>query len=484
MRGGGTPWTACVSAFATMRGTDYALELFEAAQRKGKRAEAPYLAALFPEQRAFVLDPAKRKTALCGRRAGKTEAVAAWLLDGAERKPGETCAYIALSQKQARRILWQTLRRVTGRHQIPITFHEQTLMATLENGSRIWITGCDNQGQADDFRGDRYYRVAIDEAGSFPDWLAYLVNDALNPALMDLDGELAMVGTPGLVPVGFFYERSAGEHPWPTHHWTSLDNPYVPGEKYLNEQRGENGWDTNHPTYVREYLGQWVRDDEARIYPFEPSRNTGTAPPLGERGWLRVLSVDLGYDDPCAFTLSVSLQGHPEVYFERAWTERKLTPAHISGKIQQLRAEQKIHRIVIDEGGLGKSISEGFRNDGIPCEPAEKSKKLAAIHEVRGALLAGTLRIDPQSCRGLRDEWLTVPWNEKRDDHHESFRDDLCDSALYGWRAHRSFYRPEHEAPAVGSPEWHEAERKRQYEKARAEVLKKQRRQGWRGASR
>ncbi|MBM4442553.1 MAG: hypothetical protein FJ027_19215 [Candidatus Rokubacteria bacterium] len=99
-------------------------------------------------------------------------------------------------------------------------------------------------------------------------------------------------------------------------------------------------------------------------------------------------------------------------------------------------------------------IAEDLRKTyGIPCIAAQKSAKQTAIHELRGAMLAGTLLVDPMQCQELIAEWLSVPWNAERDDHDERIRDDLCDAMLYGYRAHRLSYRAEPEPPSPDSPE-------------------------------
>ena len=74
------------------------------------------IAGLHPKQQAFVLDTARRKCALAGRRAGKTWAVAIWLL--LDTRPGELSVFIARTTGHARRILWRTLRRVNDKYQL------------------------------------------------------------------------------------------------------------------------------------------------------------------------------------------------------------------------------------------------------------------------------------------------------------------------------------------------------------------------------
>ena len=423
------------------------------------RGEPEYIRALFEQQRAFVYDKARFRAALCGRRAGKTECVAGWLLDGAERRDGIICPYIALSQKSARRIIWPTLKRVCRRHNVRATFNEQTLEVRLPNGSSVWVTGCDDRSQCENFRGNPYPRVAIDEAGSFPGWLEYLVDDVLTPALMDYRGELALIGTPGLAPLGFFYDITEGERGWTTHRWTCLDNPHVPGAEELKELRSKKRWDDKHPTYVREWLGQWVRDDSVLVYPFDPSKNIGELPEDGGRV-TRVLSVDIGFNDPCAFVIAASREGDPTLYIEKAWRRSGLITPRIAAEIEQAKHRgnidgRPIDFVVADSGGIAKTVVEDLRQSyGVDCKPAKKSDKVSAIHSVRGALIAGTIKIAPLECQQLREEWTLCTWNEDRDDHDERVVDDLCDSSLYNYRAHGLQYEPEEQAPKRGTAEW------------------------------
>lgn len=443
--------------------------------------EPAFIRALFAQQRAFVRDGARFKAALCGRRAGKTECIVAWLLDAARKRAGAIVPYIALSQKNARRIIWPTLHRVCRVHGVNADFNEQTLECRLPNGSRVWVTGCDNKSQCEDFRGNPYPRVAIDEAGSFPEWLEYLVDDVLTPALMDYRGELAMIGSPGLTPLGFFYDVTEGDQAWATHRWTCLDNPHVPGAEELRDLKTRKRWDDNHPTYVREWLGRWVRDESALVYPFDPLKNLGELP-SGEGKVVRVLSVDLGYDpDPCAFVVGASRMGDPTWYGEKAWRRHKYIIPKIAAEIEQAlyngRQEGKpIDRIVVDEGGLGKGIAETLRQSfGIACDAAEKREKQGAIHNFRGAMLAGTAKVAPIACQQLREEWMVCAWNDTRDDHDERCVDDLCDSALYNYRAHNLYYAPEENPPKPGTKEEREQYKAMRLRALRAEQMKRRR---------
>ena len=65
----------------------------------------------FDKQLAFISDPSRFKTAVCSRRAGKTIACAADLLHTAMARPGDV-AYITLSRRNAKRIIWRELLKL------------------------------------------------------------------------------------------------------------------------------------------------------------------------------------------------------------------------------------------------------------------------------------------------------------------------------------------------------------------------------------
>lgn len=435
----------------------------------GWEGEPPYVTGLFREQREFFDAPHKRKAALCGRRAGKTEALAAWLLDAGWRMPNEMSAYIALRRTQARNVLWRTLIRVNQRHNLELRFREtdKQLTVVLPNDHVIWLAGCDDYAEADKFRGARYARIAIDEAQSFGPYLRELVDEVLDPALLDLRGDLALCGTPSPTLAGYFYEITTGagdEEKWPTYHWTSLENVHLPhARKDLEERRQKNGWSETTPFYLREWMGLWVKDIDSLVFPFDAMKNAARA--LPGAGLRYVLGVDLGWHSKTAFCVMAYQPRLPDAWIVRAWKRGRLIPSAVAAHIDQIRHEFPVDRIVVDTGGLGRAIVEDFRAQyGIPAEPAEKRDKLTAAERVRGALLSGTLHVSTQTARELLDEWALLQWREDRKGFDDRFADDLSDACLYAYRACQLQYRPEHEPPRYGSREYYEHEEKKMME--------------------
>jgi hypothetical protein len=428
-------------------------------------AQPAYIRELFPEQQRFVLDTSKRKSALCSRRAGKSHGIGSWLIRGAELDGDRIgmSLYIAQRRNNAR-ALWSAMQAISRAHGLGLKLKEEDgqLMVRHPNGHRIWLAGCPNEAEIEKFRGFPFRRVAVDEGQVYGSYLKPMIEEVLEPTLLDCDGELALTGTPGVVSAGLFHDVTAvaqegievaDSDEWRVHHWTVLQNPHIPhAERWLRERREKRNWSTDHPTYVREWRGLWVRDDSAVVYPWNPQLNIATEPKY-ERTF-RVLSVDLGFVDPCAFVIGDSTRGFPDWHAVAAWRVEGLTVARLAAEIEKARKEYSPDLVVVDEGAQGKMIANDLQNTyGIPLIKAEKKQKLANIHMVRGMMLAGTWTLNPFTCRDLRQEMLVLPWNEDRDDHHEQFGDDLCDSALYNVRASQLQYRPELNPPKPGTPE-------------------------------
>jgi hypothetical protein len=273
------------------------------------------------------------------------------------------------------------------------------------------------------------------------------------PALGDHRGSLRLTGTPGAQMQGFFYERCTS---WANHHWDARDNPHVDGEQMLADALEANaafGWTWGHPTFRREYLGEWCEDASAIVYPYSAQRNlTYQCMPAGRT----ILGVDVGWNDGNGFVVSRSNSpDDPEVHILRAFEKGEMTLPHIAGTIEQLRREYAIGHVFVDTGGGGKLLAETlWRSFNIPCYPAVKGRKLPRIELVRGMLLAGTLKLDAMQCLDLTREWQMIPWNADRSDHHERYSDECSDATLYSVLPHTLGYRHVLDPAVPGSRQW------------------------------
>lgn len=386
-----------------------------------------------------MLDPAKRKAAKCGRRAGKSHVVGAWLLDGAIKTPGTLSAYVALARPIAKKIMWPVLHRFNRRYGLGMHFDNSELIATLPNGSQIWVAGCNDESELEKFRGPCYRRVAIDEAASFKPYLKELIDDVLTPALVDHDGDLALIGSPGAAILGYFYEATAqGKHAFALHEWTVLDNPFIPNAaRWLERMRAEHGIDESDPGYQREWCGRWVRDDSALIYPYDQQRNAIAELPT-DQAWEYVLAIDLGFVDSTAFVIIATCPDLPWVVVVASYKRPGMTPTEIAAEIKSIQSVCAVRQIVMDSGGLGRGYVEEFRrHHSLAVEAAEKQHKIAFASLLSGDMRAGRVKLLPNSNKAMVEEMALLCWNATHTAIDDRMEDHLCDALAYGYRKAR-----------------------------------------------
>lgn len=447
-------------------------------------ASVALMASLHPAQMAFAADDSPRKAAVCSRRAGKSHAAGVWLYQGAEREPSGMSCYIGLSKSHARRVAWASFLKLNRVFNLGLSFGEQDgqLQVKHPNGHVIWLAGCADASEIDKFRGatEGFCRVVVDEAQAFGGYLQELVEDALEPALLDRNGLLALTGTPGPVCAGYFHAVTTGgdiQHgieALPTHTWTVRDNLAIPhAAEWLEKRRIARGWSENHPTYLREWCGQWVNDAGALVYPLTRALNH-EAPPVAE-GWRYALGVDLGASGTTAFVVAATIPRSGRIYLVHAEKRTDMLPQAIGARIEQLRLQYPGASVVIDEGGLGQGYAMQFRADGIGCKAAEKRTKRAAQDWLRGLILAGAVRAEWQYIRPLTDECSVLSWDEQGEKEDDRFANHCADAMLYAARELGSYYKPELEEPAFGTAEWQAKQQEAWKARAIAAAEKKKR---------
>lgn len=422
---------------------------------------------VFDKQEAFLNDPSGIKAALCTRRAGKSYAGGVFLIQGALETPHSLSPYIALTRDSARNIMWPTLEGLNRLLGLNAEMLEARLTMKLQNGSEISLRGADQKNFIERLRGPKYKRAVVDELQSFGEHAQELVDGVLTPALADLNGQLAMFGTPGPKPHGFFYDITTKSTGIPVHRWSILDNPHMPNaKKFIDEMMRRRGWTVNNPTYRREWLGEWVLDTDALVYKFDRNRNVVDSIPFDgtER---RILGVDFGYSpDPCAFVI-LTFMAHDKIsYVEYAEEQGELTISEVATKIQSLQAKYKPVKIVADTGALGKMIAaELTKRHQIPILPAEKKEKLMNQQIMNGDFIDGRLMIH-KSCTDLMHQLETLTKGEDGEED-PALPNHMGDSLIYSWRESLSYLSRQKPAKISRDSDEYMA----QYEQAEADRL-------------
>jgi len=447
------------------------LKLLRLLREKNQKCIDSYrlLDGLFDKQIALIKDPHKRKAAVCTRRAGKTFSVARDLVLEA-LLTGADSLYVAPSGKHARSLMWRPLKKLLESKNIPHTKNESMLEIKLDNGAMIYLAGADKEDSIERFRGFFFGLVVLDESGSFRSHIVRLIREVIQPALTDVDGTLLLVGTPNSSCAGYFYEATSPKgiysSQFSVHQWSVVDNSMFPrwrgrsdwrelAAKFLEQVRIEDNYEEEDPAYQREWLGRWVRSDEAFVFKYNRDINSYVELPDMD-GWQHVISIDLGFDDAFGVVVLAFHEDLSSVYEVDRYKKSKLIPEQWAEIIQKYDDKYKPVAKVADSGALGKAIVTEFnKRYGLGIKAAEKSNKWDYIELVNGDFRGKKLYLElgketEEEVMSLRKEPDRLKENDEDDNH-------LTDCLLYGWRECQHWIRKEvDDKPAKNTLEYEE----------------------------
>lgn len=476
---------------------------------------------LMPCQRRLEQDRSRRISVRAARRTGKSTGALLVLTIRCLENAGSFWQIIGLTRMSTKRNYWADFQVLNERYELGIKFNHQELTATFPNTSKIYFTGADNAAEIEKLRGGKYDGVLIDECKSYSESVFQeLIQDVIEPALLDRQGQLLIIGTPGDFLAGPFYLATCevpvvivsgegsnevrrlsnapyGTEPemealWSLHPWTMQDNitDFVGkgGKKYrlwdeALKLKKQNGWADNHPTWRREYLGQWVANDTKRVYRYKPYLHDYT--PLADTrwglpekvngrriNWQTCIGWDLGSKDGTAAVVWAYSDTEPglwELYSERkkSTPDRIVNIAFLVNWYKELDAEYgPFEGNPCDMAGLATMVIETLASEhGVYLEPAEKQEKNDHIELYNNDLDRGIIHIRRGSELGsemLENRWLekTIGTDRKKED--PATPNDTCDAGLYGfrWCRHRQArsYVP---VTPYGSKQWIEERARR-----------------------
>lgn len=440
----------------------------------------------FEPQLAFVLDRSPFVVACTTRRAGKTVGARVKLLRAALSSPGVVALYVAQTRGVAEELMWRGLKQLNEAHHLGGVTNDTKLAMELPNGSRIRLGGAKDKKEADKLRGPERIALAIvDEAQNFRESiLQYLIEEVLEPGMLDVGGRLVVAGTPGALPVGYFH-AAAHNQEFSRHSWSLRQNPHlgVEVEAFLAGIRRRRGIDETNATYRREYLGEWVKDLDALMLHYESERNHCEWQAGPVEGWTYVQVFDLGFVDSDALGVLGWPPHDRRVHLVREDVVAKQSISALGDKLQADYKLFKPMKLVGDLGGLGVKIADELRARWrLPVEAAEKTRKAEHIELTNDGLRSGNLLAPRDSvfagdCQKL--QWDMDAKVQGVFKESPGFHSDSCDMVLYGYRCCWAFLN---EAPPTrsraGTPEAF-AEQEAEHMQARIEELRRAKEQPW-----
>lgn len=457
--------------------------LARAEARKSREKEIRFVIEdyLFKEQLDFIKDPARFSTAVCSVRAGKTVSCAADLIDTAQNNPGTIGLYITLSRTSAKKIIWADLRRIIRTFKIKADFNETELSVKFSNGSIIYCSGASDETEIEKFRGLSNVILAyVDECQAFRSHLKELVEDILIKRLYDTNGRCRLIGTPGPIPSGYFYDM-AHSSKWSHHAWTLHKNPWIQKksgltvDQLIQQDCDMRGVTMDHPSIQRESFGRWVLDKNSLILEYSVERNHYDILPPGQYNF--ILGVDLGWHDSDSLSVLAWTDSSPITYL----VEEVVTPNQkidsLVAEIHRINAATPVMKMLMDTGGLGKKIAESVRmRFGFALEAADKTRKMENYRILNNAMARGHFKAKKDS-RFAQDCSLL----EK--DHIKSTPDkivvkghsDAVDSVLYPFKVSPAYtFIAPIKPTQVGTPEWGNEEQERMHKLNYDSVKKEQ----------
>lgn len=398
-----------------------------------------------------------------------------------DKYPKATCIYLALTEDSAFEIMWPILVEINDTYKLDLKFVESQLTVIHPNGAKLKLYGADMKNFIKRLKGRKSPGIAVDEGQDFGSHLESLLNDVLTPMLVDYaDGWLAVTGTPGPVPSGYFFEIThEKKHGFSNHYWTLYDNPYLPdAHGFVEALKIKKEWDDLNPTLRREYLNEWVLDMESLWIRYKKEVNHYDILPQHVKQWNYIMGVDIGFKDADAIAVLAWSNECKETYLVE---EVITTKQDITGLIEQIEATRVkyaqltkdragIYKIVIDQGGLGLKIAEEMRRrHGVPVEPADKKLKAENVGVLNDELRMGRFKAKADS-RFAKDSYLIqIDWLHSRPDKiviKKEPHSDIIDSVLY---AHKESYAFTHvtevKGPVYGSKAWADAQASEMFEK-------------------
>lgn len=477
-------------------------------------AKADFIAASrMPVQASVAADPNRRIAVRCPRRAGKSWLVLSIALERCLRKRGAIWVVLGLSRPSVQQIFWGLLKQLDKQLELGLKFLETPLIAEFPNGSKILFRGAETRSEIEKLRGGQYDGVIVDECKSFSAAVFIeLVQDVIEPALGDRRGVLILVGTPGDVLAGPFYEATceppvlfkgadgierasnhlfgseqAQPYIWSLHTWTLKDNIECPWLwEEAEERKRTRGWSEDNHSWRREYLGHWVASTHRLVYRYIPRYNDYDGVLPADRTWIYVLGLDTGFKDADAIVIWAYNNLDYDVWqvYGKKRPKQNITQLAIWLKevIGSFCGSAPSEMVYDPAGGGAKIVAELAQVHGLYfSEPAEKKDKNDYIELMNNEFDLRRLHILRGNEYG--DELISNRWLEKTIGTEKRKEDpktpnDLCDAGLYGWRVcdHRRPQPPVHK-PAAQSEEWWQSYKKAQMDKAIKEHLQQKNRE-------
>lgn len=324
---------------------------------------------LHPAQIRIAESLARFKVTRAGRKGGKTayevESISYKATEKAEFlnlsktvfKTGRKVLYIAPTQSQARKIIWEALKTKFAGVGKP---SEQMLEMRVPNldgeYTTIYVGGWENR---ENYRGlADVIHITVDEVDTLKDFFLSW-KEIFRPMFLDTGGTADFIGTPNKRQPNLrrLEIEAQGRDNWACFHFTSKDNPYISREELAEVLKDFGGDPTS---YKQEILAEHVEDEGALFrYTSLVDMFSNSIDESNEN----YMTVDIADDgtDKTIFTYWKGLDAYEIQQYSQMRTEG------IIEKIREEAGQRKIpySHIAVDAIGVGAGVASSSLLDGI-----------------------------------------------------------------------------------------------------------------------
>lgn len=439
---------------------DNVLEQIDKQLNKSRKEDLDFLSyRIFKDchniQQKILLDRNKFAFLMAGRRAGKSEADARKACDVAVSKPNALILFIGLTFTRSLDVFYKPMCDLFDNLSIGFKTDRTEGKIILDNGSEVYFKGNSTVLERDKIRGSKWDLVIIDEVQSQPA-LPYLINDIIEPTLVDRKGQCILSGTGPRVR-GTYWEElwsNAERYKASRYNWNISDNPFIPDyEKVLENIRTEKNMTDTNPLYLREWLGKISYDDDALVYRLNEENYYDDA---YIDNWIKsqpitdvrlTAGLDYGFVDSDAFVIIMFSVSRKERFIVYDYKANRTGVIQLAEEMKKgidfvhnkYNIVNKDFYIYCDTaGGTEKITYDLYNTYNLPVLNAYKADKDMAVEMLQDEVRQRTFKVRKGST--FDDEALKTIF--KRNDKDEltrivdddTFHPDLLDAVLYSLR--------------------------------------------------
>lgn len=308
---------------------------------------------LHNKQKDIVRSNARFKIIRAGRRAGKTTLETEVMVFKAVSGKDRNVFYVAPTQKQARSIIWEALKkRLAGIGEANESRLEMKV-PTVDGGySTIFVSGWENR---ENFRGMKAQHITFDELDTMKDFFIGW-QEIFRPALTDTAGTADFIGTPKKENPNLrrLEKIAVNDIDFATFNFKTSDNPHIPEQEIIKAQKELDG-----ETFKQEYLAEYV-DNSTSLFKYDALIDMFTNTVDTGQKYLTIDPADDGVDST-KFAFWDGLELYRMDTYKGLQTE---------GIIEQIRQSARLERIpyshiAVDAIGIGAGVASSHTLNGI-----------------------------------------------------------------------------------------------------------------------